>query len=176
MIHTEPDVKLLEVILAKLDSWNTDLPCRQIDCEIAFALGHDWFDERGFAWRELVSEQGFGQAWTLPPVWEFDLVPKYTSSFDAVFAQMRDMMPEIDNVHFDSDPSGASATVGVWHMSTPYRPGEADMVEAPYIWPNAKCYNHSPHYALLGAFLTVVLQHVRGDKPSNAMRADAPSP
>lgn len=160
-LYNQPDVDGLVDCIKRLDSWDTTGPDRELDCRIALALGHDWYDRDNNSWSEDIRAQGFSGAWSYEPVFNGNLVPRYTASYDVVLAEISSIMPEADQVSWSCDPSGCGASVGVWHLSCPI---DKEFEEhQPYIWPHGKGYANSGLQAMLRAFLQAVLQRERGD-------------
>lgn len=159
-IPKEYDVEELARCISSLDSWACTGPDKELDCRIAFALGHDWFDDDN-SWRDQVQRDGFHAAWTLPQVWGRDFIPRYTSSYDAVLDEITNVMPEADQINWSCDPSGCGAAVGVWRLSVPV---SEDENHQPYIWPHGKGYANSGLHAMLRAFLQAVLQRETGER------------
>ncbi len=159
-IRHDPIVENLIDCIKRLDSWDTTGPDRELDCRIAFALGHDWY-EASVSWRDTVVEEGFTAAWSFPMVFDHAAIPLYTASYDAVQTEIANVMPEADQISWSCDPSGCGASVGVWHLSCPV---DKEIEEhQPYIWPHGKGYANSGLHAMLRAFLQAVLQRERGD-------------
>ncbi len=160
MILRNPEISSLIDCIKRLDSWDCTGPDRELDCRIAFALGHDWLGDDDFNWTDEVNTKGFEGAWAYPQVFN-NPVPRYTASYDDVHDEIAQTMPEADQISWSCDPSGCGASVGVWHLSTPVDP---DIEEhQPYIWPHGKGYANSGLHAMLRAFLQAVLQRERGD-------------
>lgn len=160
MIRYKPDVPSLIDCIKRLDSWDCTGPDRELDCRVAFALGHDWLGEDDFNWTDAVARDGYAGAWTYEQVWN-DPVPSYTASYDAVQQEISQIMPEADQISWSCDPSGCGASVGKWHLSCPV--DEDIEKHQPYIWPHGKGYANSGLHAMLRAFLQAVLQRERGD-------------
>ena len=160
MIHDEPDITALIDCIKRLDSWECSGPDRELDCRIAFALGHNWFGEDDFNWTDAIARDGYAGAWTYEQVFN-DPVPAYTASYDAVQHEISRIMPEADQISWSCDPSGCGASVGKWHLSCPV--DEDIEKHQPYIWPHGKGYANSGLHAMLRAFLQAVLQRERGD-------------
>lgn len=156
MIKEQPNVEHLIDCIKRLDSWECAGPNRELDCRIAYALGHDWTD-----WRDLCESEGFQGAWLFESVFD-GRVARYTASHDDVMAEIALIMPEADQISWSCDPSGCGASVGVWHLSCPVDREIED--HQPYIWPHGKGYSNSGLHAMLRAFLEAVLQRERGDE------------
>ena len=158
-LHYRPNIENLSDCIKRLDSWDATGPDRELDCRIAYALGRDWWSDRGW-WRALCDRDGFEEAWSYEPVWDRNVLFNYTSSYDAVVREIGEVMPEADQISWSCDPSGCGASVGVWHLSAPVTELEEHQ---PYIWPHGKGYANSGLHAMLRAFLQAVLQRERGD-------------
>lgn len=160
-LFERPSIESLIDCIKRLDSWDTTGPDRELDCRIAYALGHEWWGGFNVSWRWMVENNGFVGAWAFDPVFDKNSVPRFTSSYDVVQDSISEIMPEADQISWSCDPSGCGASVGVWHLTCPV---DKDIEEhQPYIWPHGKGYANSGLHAMLRAFLEAVLQRERGD-------------
>lgn len=148
-----PNIERLTDCINRLDSWDCTGPDRELDCRIAYALGREWT-----GWRALCENEGFDGAWLFEPVFD-GVVPRYTSSYDAIMEEISLVMPEADQMSWTCDPSGCGATVGVWNLSSPTGNQEDHQ---PFIWPLGKGYANTGLHAMLRAFLEAVRQREGG--------------
>lgn len=117
----EPNIELLRDVLHRVNSvWEGT---RELDARIAYAVGMEWCDSAWAysgtkSWRDHVEKHGYVGCWNNDHVYgREDGVPFFTTSKDAAFKLLHDVLPHHDTIGMDCDPSGFGAYVGNWSLS-----------------------------------------------------------